>query len=215
MGLIYRFGDISLDVDRQELRRGADLVPVEPKVLDLLQFLISNRERVVSKDDLIANVWQGRIVSESTLTSRITAMRQAIGDSGRDQRLVRTIARKGLRFVGEVQEQRGGAEEHVLPPPRVQPEELASKVGSSFFARLDLLGPVKEAAQISSHGETCSDPSRQAVHCGVAVHEHVGRSGPGILRRWPRRGRVDGVVKVQMAFCHLAQVQLHLQGQGR
>ena len=153
MGLIYRFGDISLDVDRQELRRGADLVPVEPKVLDLLQFLIGNRGRVVSKDDLIANVWQGRIVSESTLTSRITAMRQAIGDSGRDQRLVRTIARKGLRFVGEVQEQRGGAEEHVLPPPRVQPEELASKVGSSFFARLDLLGPVKEAAQIS-HTET-------------------------------------------------------------
>lgn len=148
-GLIYRFGDIALDVARQELRRGADLVPVEPKVLDLLQFLISNRERVVSKDDLITNVWQGRIVSESTLTSRITAMRQAIGDSGRDQRLVRTIARKGLRFVGEVQEQ-GGADERAPPPPRAQPEELASKVGSSFLARLDLLGPVKEAAQISS-----------------------------------------------------------------
>jgi adenylate cyclase len=119
IGLIYRFGDISLDIDRQELRRGTDLVPVEPKVLDLLQFLISNRERVVSKDDLITNVWQGRIVSESTLTSRITAMRQAIGDSGRDQRLVRTIARKGLRFIGEVREQLGGAEEHV-PPPAVQ-----------------------------------------------------------------------------------------------
>ena len=121
MGLVYRFGDVSLDVDRQELRRGADLVPVEPKVLDLLQFLISNRERVVSKDDLIANVWQGRIVSESTLTSRITAMRQAIGDSGRDQRFIRTIARKGLRFVGEVREQRGRGEEPAPSSPRVRP----------------------------------------------------------------------------------------------
>ena len=71
---------------------------------DLLLYLIRNRERVVSKDDLIAHVWNGRIVSDSTLTSRITSARQAIGDSGEQQRLIRTIARKGLRFVGEVRE---------------------------------------------------------------------------------------------------------------
>ena len=100
--LIYQFADYSLDVERQELRRGAELVDVEPQVLDLLQYLIRNRERVVSKDDLIEHVWHGRIVSESTLTSRITAARQAIGDSGDQQRLIRTIARKGIRFVGEV-----------------------------------------------------------------------------------------------------------------
>ena len=102
--MIYSFEDYSLDVDRQELRRGADLVTVEPQVLDLLHYLIRNRERVASKDDLIAHVWKGRIVSESTLTSRITTARQAIGDSGEDQRLIRTIARKGVRFVGEVHE---------------------------------------------------------------------------------------------------------------
>jgi TolB-like protein/cytochrome c-type biogenesis protein CcmH/NrfG len=100
--LIYQFDDYSLDVDRQELRRGAELVDIEPQVLDLLQYLIRHRERVVSKDDLIEHVWHGRIVSESTLTSRITAARQAIGDSGAHQRLIRTIARKGIRFVGEV-----------------------------------------------------------------------------------------------------------------
>ena len=76
--MIYQFADCSLDVERQELRRGAELVDVEPQVLDLLQYLIRNRERIVSKDDLIEHVWHGRIVSESTLTSRITAARQAI-----------------------------------------------------------------------------------------------------------------------------------------
>ena len=103
--LIYQFADYSLDVERQELRRGAELVDVEPQVLDLLQYLIRNRERVVSKDDLIEHVWHGRIVSKSTLTSRITAARHAIGDSGDQQRLIRTIARKGIRFVGEVRDE--------------------------------------------------------------------------------------------------------------
>ncbi len=102
--MIYQFENYSFDVDRQELRRGPELVTIEPQVLDLLHYLIRNRERVVSKDDLIANVWNGRIVSESTLTSRITSARQAIGDSGEQQRLIRTIPRKGLRFVGEVRE---------------------------------------------------------------------------------------------------------------
>ena len=100
--MIYQFEDYSLDVDRQELRRGTEPVDVEPQVLDLLQYIIRHRERVVSKHDLIEHVWHGRIVSESTLTSRITAARQAIGDSGDHQRLIRTIARKGIRFVGEV-----------------------------------------------------------------------------------------------------------------
>jgi adenylate cyclase len=100
----YEFDDYSLDVTRQELRRGTDLVAVEPQVLDLLHYLIRNRERVVSKDDLIANVWNGRLVSDSALTSRIATARQVVGDSGQNQRLIRTLARKGVRFVGEVRE---------------------------------------------------------------------------------------------------------------
>ena len=102
--MLYMFGNHTLDIDRQELRRGGEHVAVEPGVLDLLRYLIQNRDRVVSKDDLIEQVWNGRIVSESTLTSRITAARQAIGDTGSEQRLIRTVSRKGVRFVGEVRE---------------------------------------------------------------------------------------------------------------
>jgi TolB-like protein len=83
------------------LKRAGELIPLEPQVFDLLVYLIQNRDRVVSKDDLIASIWGGRIVSESTLTSRINAVRRAVGDSGEEQKLVRTIARKGFRFVGE------------------------------------------------------------------------------------------------------------------
>jgi TolB-like protein len=101
----FRFSDHTLDVERRELRRGADPIAVEPQVFDLLVYLLENRDHVVSKDDLIAAVWLGRIVSESTLTSRINAARKAIGDTGEEQRLIRTIARKGFRFVGEVQAQ--------------------------------------------------------------------------------------------------------------
>jgi pimeloyl-ACP methyl ester carboxylesterase len=104
--LVYFFEDYCLDPDRRELRRGTELVAVEPRVFDLLQFLIDNRERVVSKDDLIAAVWGGRIVSDSALTSRMNAARHAVADSGEQQRLIRTIARKGHRFVGEVKEER-------------------------------------------------------------------------------------------------------------
>ncbi len=105
----FRFSDHSLDVKRRELRRGSDAVAIEPQVFDLLVYLLENRDHVVSKNDLIATVWGGRIVSESTLTSRINAARKAVGDSGEDQRLIRTIARKGFRFVGEVCAQPGGA----------------------------------------------------------------------------------------------------------
>jgi TolB-like protein/cytochrome c-type biogenesis protein CcmH/NrfG len=96
------FGKYEIDVERRELRRARVPVHVEPQVFDLLVYLVQNRERVVSKDDLIASVWAGRIVSDSTLTSRINAARKAVGDSGAEQKLIRTIPRKGLRFVGTV-----------------------------------------------------------------------------------------------------------------
>jgi DNA-binding response OmpR family regulator len=100
----YVFGNYVFDVGRHELLCGSTRVDAEPGVLDLLRYLIENRDRIVTKDDLIAHVWSGRIVSESTLTSRITAARQAIGDTGSKQGLIRTIARRGLRFIGDVRE---------------------------------------------------------------------------------------------------------------
>jgi TolB-like protein len=97
------FEDIVIDVERRELTRAGGAVHVEPQVFDLLVYLVANRDRVVSKDDVIDAVWGGRIVSDSTLTSRINAARRAVGDSGESQKLIRTIARKGFRFVGVVQ----------------------------------------------------------------------------------------------------------------
>src|ERR1700710_1965116 len=105
----FFFTDHVLDRDVRELRRGSDTIALEPHVFDLLVYLLQSRDHVVSKDDLIAGVWGGRIVSESTLTSRINAVRRAVGDSGEEQRLIRTIARKGLRFVGDATEQENTA----------------------------------------------------------------------------------------------------------
>ncbi len=103
--MLYRFNDIAMDTRRRELRRGGQLVSVEPQVFDLLEFLIRSRDRVVSRDDVLAAVWHGRIVSEATLSSRVNAARTAIGDNGEDQRLIRTLLRKGVRFVGDVREE--------------------------------------------------------------------------------------------------------------
>ena len=101
----FIFDNQTLDTERRELLRDGAPIPVQPQVFDLLVYLVQNRGRVVSKEDLIGQVWDGRTVSDSTFTSRVNAARTAVGDSGRDQKLIRTISRKGLRFVGTVQEQ--------------------------------------------------------------------------------------------------------------
>ena len=91
-----------LNPDRRELRRAGMLIALEPQVFDLIDYLVRNRERVVTKNDLLDAVWNGRVVSESTLATRINAARRALNDSGDQQRLIRTVSRKGLQFVGEV-----------------------------------------------------------------------------------------------------------------
>src|ERR1700740_2714925 len=106
--MLYSFENFTVDTERREVRRGGRAgggpCALEPQVFDLLEYLIRNRERVVSKDDLLAAVWNGRIVSESTLFTRINAARGAIGDSGEEQRLIRTTHGKGIRFVCAVRE---------------------------------------------------------------------------------------------------------------
>jgi len=98
----FYFSDFVLDTDRRELSQGGRGVSVEPQVFDLLVYLIENGDHVVSKDELIEKVWRGRIVSDSTLTSRINAARKAVGDNGVEQSIIRTMSRKGFRFVGSV-----------------------------------------------------------------------------------------------------------------
>jgi DNA-binding winged helix-turn-helix (wHTH) protein len=108
----FFFAEHVLDADRRELHQGDKSVAVEPQVFDLLLCLVQNRDRVVSKDDQFATVWNGRIVSDSTLMSRVNAARKAIGDSGSTQKLIKTIVRKGFRFVGDVREFPNGEGPH-------------------------------------------------------------------------------------------------------
>jgi TolB-like protein/DNA-binding winged helix-turn-helix (wHTH) protein/cytochrome c-type biogenesis protein CcmH/NrfG len=117
----FHFSNHVLDVDLRELTRGGESVAVEPQVFDLLVHLVENRDHVVTKDDLIEAVWDGRIVSESTLTSRINAARRAVGDSGKDQAMIRTLARKGFRFVGSVQPKAANGGEVHAGAPRLDP----------------------------------------------------------------------------------------------
>jgi len=129
----FFFADHVLDLERRELKRGSQQIALEPQVFDLLTYLIQNRDRVVSKDDLMSAIWGGRVVSESNLTSRINAARKAIGDDGEQQRLIRTYARKGVRFVGNVDEAKPGAIEEALDltTARVAPAEGEMQAGSN------------------------------------------------------------------------------------
>jgi len=119
--VVLAFGNHRLDIERRELRRGAELIDLEPKVFDLLAFLVRHRHRVVSKDDLLREVWGGLIVSESAITTRINAVRRALGDDGTAQRLIRTFTRKGIRFVGEVTEMSDPAVPAAGDPPSRTP----------------------------------------------------------------------------------------------
>ena len=116
----YLFEEYVFDTDLRELYRGGHVVSVAPQVFDLLDYLIRNRERVVSKDDLINTVWNGRIVSDAALTTRLNVARSVIGDSGEKQRLIKTLQRKGFRFVGTVQEVQRPADAALTADPGEQ-----------------------------------------------------------------------------------------------
>lgn len=131
--MIYRFGDYALDTSIYELHRSGERVAIEPQVFNLLQHLIRNRDQVVSKDDLIGAVWDGRAVSDTTLSSRIFAARKAVGDTGEAQAVIRTVPRRGFRFIGDVSSE----DEELLPTgpadgedPEKEPDDREAHAGS-------------------------------------------------------------------------------------
>jgi TolB-like protein/Tfp pilus assembly protein PilF len=123
--VVFRFGDHVLDIERRELRRGDEPIALEPQVFDLLVYLVRNRDRVVSKDDLIDSVWGGRIVSDSALTTRLNAARRAVNDSGAGQRVIRTVQRRGVRFIGEVSEDAEAVARVEVAPAATEPPTAA------------------------------------------------------------------------------------------
>ncbi|MFO1162168.1 MAG: winged helix-turn-helix domain-containing tetratricopeptide repeat protein [Reyranellaceae bacterium] len=158
----FLFADHVLDTDRRELRHGADAVSVEPQVLDVLICLVENRNRVVTKDDLIASVWQGRIVSDATLTSRIYAARKAVGDDGQGQKLIRTISRKGLRFVGDVSTQPNHEEVAVAAESQVPAAEI-------FLPRAAAMPQFERPAiAVLPFANMCGDPAEDYFSDGIS-----------------------------------------------
>jgi DNA-binding winged helix-turn-helix (wHTH) protein len=105
----WRFGVHELDTDLLELRRDGVVVGVEPQVFDVLVLLVTNRSRVVPKEELLDEVWGSRFVSEAALTSRIKSARKAVGDTGRDQRVIKTIHGRGYRFVADLTDEASAA----------------------------------------------------------------------------------------------------------
>ena len=118
--LNFHFADFVIDAARYELRRAGELVPIEPQVFDLLVHLVQNRNRVVSKDELMVAIWRGRIVSEASLSSRVSSARRAVGDNGFDQIHIRTYHKRGFRFVGMINN---------APPPT---DTIAGQPNSAF-----------------------------------------------------------------------------------
>jgi adenylate cyclase len=139
MAVRYCFEDYALDTARHELRRNSVLLPAAPQALDLLAYLIRHRDRTVTKDQLVAAVWEGWAITDSALTTRLNVVRSVVGDSGREQRLIKTLPRKGFRFVGDVHEEqivgwRGDGLPGDLPSVAVLPfVSLSSNPAQDFF----------------------------------------------------------------------------------
>ena len=135
----YQFADCVLDVSQHSLLKAGTPVAVEPQVFDLLHLLVQNRDRLISRDEIIEAVWQGRIVSDATISARIAAARKAVGDDGKAQTIIQTVARRGLKFVADVQsdQPKETSPQPAQAPPRVRytsndkGQSLAYSVGGS------------------------------------------------------------------------------------
>ncbi|MEX2226848.1 MAG: alpha/beta fold hydrolase [Dehalococcoidia bacterium] len=128
---IYIFGDCTLDTGLYELRRSGERVPVEPQVFDLLVYLVENHERVVTKDELIGQIWPDRYISDGALNTRLMSARRAVGDNGEEQRVIRTLPRRGYRWIADVEVSVAGAR------PDASPDVIAGAHDAQLTQRIE------------------------------------------------------------------------------
>jgi TolB-like protein/DNA-binding winged helix-turn-helix (wHTH) protein len=153
----YRFSDFEIDLNQQELRRAGASVHIEPQVFDLIVHLVRNHDRVVSKDELIDTVWNGRIISEAAFSSRINGARRVLGDNGTDQLFIRTLHRRGFRFVGDVQ----GITGSDVAAVRLAPHDAAST--SNVSPRVSIFTELAHLDDIVSEAVKAEAITRPAV----------------------------------------------------
>src|SRR5215217_6444335 len=142
----YSFAEFVIDLNQQELRRMGEVVHIEPQVFDVIVHLVRNHDRIVSKDELIETIWNGRIISEAALSSRINGARRALGDNGTDQALIRTLHKRGFRFIGDVQ---------TISAPDAEPEQARFVPASGLID--DAPARVSIAAELSRLDDVVSE----------------------------------------------------------
>lgn len=154
--MAYRFGDCELDPGLHELQSKGRFLAIEPKVFDLLLYLIENRDRLVGKDELNQRIWNGRFVSDSSLSTCIKLARQAIGDSGKKQDYIRTLPRRGFRFVGRVE---------VREPSR---RVISPAVSDRDTDTAGLTPPGKPSVAVLPFENMSGDPEQEYFADGIA-----------------------------------------------
>ena len=185
------FGEVELDLAGHEIRRSGEPVPVEPQVFDVLAYLVEHRDRLVPKTELLDEVWGDRFVSESALTSRIKAARRAVGDNGRDQRVIRTVHGRGYRFVadlaGPASSESGDGELHAMI------DDLRSGRGRAVLvvappgrARRELLDELYEDAGAAGLPAARGQMVQVTAMAGVIdALDEIGQRRPELLERVP------------------------------
>jgi TolB-like protein/tetratricopeptide (TPR) repeat protein len=215
--MIWRFADCELDLDRRELRRAGLVVALEPQVFELLAYLVAHPDRVVSKDEINAAVWGGRIVSDAALSSRVNSVRQAIGDDGKAQSLVRTVHGRGLRFVGAISREAEPAQATAgRRSPRDGPivavlpfENLSGDPHDEFFSdgvTADIVATLAKHRWLKLVARNTMSQLRSAGISGVARETGADYVVEGSVRRAGDRVRVNvQLIDVRSGNCTWAE----------
>ena len=157
---MFRFSEFELDLSRYELRRGGEVIKAEPRVLEVLNFLIEHRARVVPKEELLDTIWRDVHVSESAMTTAIRDARRALGDSSAEPRWIRTVYGRGFRFVGEIAE--APAAPKPAPPPK--PEQPSTRKSIAVLPFADL-SPARD------QGHFCDGLAEELINTLTRIHE--------------------------------------------